>query len=123
MLSCSIWFSAPSLWMGGGLEIRCVGLVCSVDGAVRHPHRIYIILYYIILYYIILYYIISYRIVSYHIIYYIISYRIISYHTIYYIISYIILYYIIFSQCKTCSAEFANTKILHSAASETLTTR
>ena len=20
MLSCSVWFSAPSLWMGGGLE-------------------------------------------------------------------------------------------------------
>ena len=25
MLSCSIWFSAPSFWMGGGLESRCVG--------------------------------------------------------------------------------------------------
>jgi len=24
MLSCSIWFSAPSFWMGGGLESRCV---------------------------------------------------------------------------------------------------
>jgi len=32
MLSCSIWFSAPSFWMGGGLESRCVGRVC---GAVR----------------------------------------------------------------------------------------
>ena len=25
MLSCSIWLSAPSFWMGGGLESRCVG--------------------------------------------------------------------------------------------------
>jgi len=38
MLSCSIWFSAPSLWMGGGLESRCVGRVCGADGAVRQ-HR------------------------------------------------------------------------------------
>ena len=36
MLSCSIWFSAPSFWMGGGLESRCVGRVCGADGAVRH---------------------------------------------------------------------------------------
>ena len=36
MLSCSIWFSAPSLWMGGGLESRCVGRVYGVDGAVQH---------------------------------------------------------------------------------------
>ena len=35
MLSCSIWFSAPSLWMGGGLESRCVGRVCGADGTVR----------------------------------------------------------------------------------------
>ena len=34
MLSCSIWFSAPSFWMGGGLESRCVGSVCGADGAV-----------------------------------------------------------------------------------------
>jgi len=34
MLSCSIWFSAPSLWMGGGgLESRCVGRVYGADGA------------------------------------------------------------------------------------------
>ena len=33
MLSCSIWFSAPSFWMGGGLESRCVGR------ARHHPHR------------------------------------------------------------------------------------
>ena len=40
MLSCSIWFSAPSLWMGGGLESRCVGCVYGADGAVRlHPHH------------------------------------------------------------------------------------
>ena len=37
MLSCSIWFCAPSFWMGGGLEIRCVGHVYGADGAV---HRI-----------------------------------------------------------------------------------
>jgi len=24
MLSCSVWFSAPSFWMDGGLESRCV---------------------------------------------------------------------------------------------------
>jgi len=43
MLSCSLWFSAPSFWMGGGLESRYVGRVCGADGAVRlarhHPHR------------------------------------------------------------------------------------
>jgi len=41
MLSCSIWFSAPSLWMGGGLESCCVGRVYGADGAIaRHrPHR------------------------------------------------------------------------------------
>ena len=35
MLSYSIWFSAPSLWMGGSLESRCVGRVYGADGAVR----------------------------------------------------------------------------------------
>jgi len=35
ILSCSTWFSAPSFWMGGGLESRCVGLVYGADGAVR----------------------------------------------------------------------------------------
>jgi len=35
MLSCSIWFSAPSFWMGDGLESHCVGRVYSADGAVR----------------------------------------------------------------------------------------
>ena len=40
MLSCSIWFSAPSFWMGGGLKSRCVGRVYGADGAARHhPHR------------------------------------------------------------------------------------
>jgi len=41
MLSCSIRFSAPSFWMGGDLESRCVGRVYGADGAVarRHPHR------------------------------------------------------------------------------------
>jgi len=42
-LSCSIWFSAPSFWMGGGLESRCVGRVYGADGAMRltrhHLHR------------------------------------------------------------------------------------
>jgi hypothetical protein len=32
MLSCSIWFSALSFWMGGGPESRCV---CGAGGAVR----------------------------------------------------------------------------------------
>ena len=35
MLSCSIWFYAPSFWMGGGLESRCVGRVYGADGAMR----------------------------------------------------------------------------------------
>jgi len=35
MLSCSIWFSAPSFWMGGGFESRCVVRVYGADGAVR----------------------------------------------------------------------------------------
>ena len=40
MLSCSIWFSAPSSWMGGGLESRCLGRVYGVDGAIaRHPSK------------------------------------------------------------------------------------
>ena len=38
MLSCSIWFSAPSLWMGGGLESRYVGRVYGADGAVARHH-------------------------------------------------------------------------------------
>ena len=43
MLSCSIWFSAPSFWMGGGLESGCVGRVYGADGAVgvawHHLHK------------------------------------------------------------------------------------
>jgi hypothetical protein len=35
MLSCSIWFSVPSFWMGGGLESRCVGRVYGADGALQ----------------------------------------------------------------------------------------
>jgi len=40
MLSCSIWFCAQSLWMGGVLESRWVGRVDGVDGAAvrHHPH-------------------------------------------------------------------------------------
>jgi len=34
VLSCSVWFSAPSFWMGGGAESRCVGRVYGADGAV-----------------------------------------------------------------------------------------
>jgi len=42
MLSCSIRFSAPSFWVGDGLENRCVGHVYGADGAARHhPHRTY----------------------------------------------------------------------------------
>ena len=37
-LSCSIWFCAPSFWMGGGVESCCVGRVCSADVAVQHWH-------------------------------------------------------------------------------------
>ena len=33
MLNCTIWFSAPSFWIGGGLESLCVGRVCGADGA------------------------------------------------------------------------------------------
>ena len=36
MLSCSIWFSAPSFWKGDGLESRCVGRVYGADGAAHH---------------------------------------------------------------------------------------
>ena len=41
MLSCSLLLSASSFWMGGGLEILCVGRVCGADGVMRrhHPHR------------------------------------------------------------------------------------
>jgi hypothetical protein len=45
MLSCNIWFSAPSLSMGGGHESRCVGRVCGLDGAVHlcnGNHNLYI---------------------------------------------------------------------------------
>jgi len=36
MMSCTIWFYAPSLWMGGGgLESRCVGRVYGADGTMR----------------------------------------------------------------------------------------
>jgi len=34
MLSCSIWFPAPSFWMGSGLVSCCVGRVYGADGAV-----------------------------------------------------------------------------------------
>jgi len=41
MLSCSIWFSAPSLWMDGGLGCRCVGRVYGADCAVRTINTTY----------------------------------------------------------------------------------
>ena len=44
MLSCSLWFSAPSFWKGGGLDSRCVGRVDGADGAVHIIH-IYIYIY------------------------------------------------------------------------------
>ena len=39
MLSCSVWFSAPSFWKVGGLESRCLGRVYSADGAMHHPSK------------------------------------------------------------------------------------
>jgi len=33
MLSCSIWFSAPSFWIGGVFENSRVGRVYGADGA------------------------------------------------------------------------------------------
>ena len=38
MLSCSVWFSEPSLWMSGGLESHCMGRVCGVDCAIHTTH-------------------------------------------------------------------------------------
>jgi len=38
MFSCSIWFSAPNFWMGGGLESRRLD---RVYGAVRTVHTTY----------------------------------------------------------------------------------
>jgi len=35
MLSRSIWFSAQSFWMGGGLESCCVSCVYGADVAMR----------------------------------------------------------------------------------------
>jgi len=37
MLSCRIWFSAPSFLMGGGLESSCVGRVYGAVGAATAP--------------------------------------------------------------------------------------
>ena len=42
MLSCSIWFSAPSFWMGGGLESRCVGRVYGADGAMQRDEQLFV---------------------------------------------------------------------------------
>jgi len=35
MLSCSLWFAAPSFWMGGGLDSRCIFRVYGADGAMQ----------------------------------------------------------------------------------------
>ena len=37
MLSCGIWFSAPSFGVGGGLERLCVCRAYSADGAGMAP--------------------------------------------------------------------------------------
>ena len=39
MLSCSVWFSAQSFWLGGGLESRCVGRVSGLEVARQLPNR------------------------------------------------------------------------------------
>ena len=40
MLSCIIWFSAPSFLMGGDLDSCCIGRVYgTVQLAQHHPHR------------------------------------------------------------------------------------
>jgi len=36
MFSCILGFSAPSFWMGGDLESRCVDRVYGADGVARH---------------------------------------------------------------------------------------
>jgi len=38
-----MWFSAPSFWMGGGLESRCVGRVYGADGAVLTPTNVQVL--------------------------------------------------------------------------------
>ena len=38
MLSCSVWFSALSFWMGDGLESRRVGRVYGADEAPSAPY-------------------------------------------------------------------------------------
>ena len=45
MLSCSIWFYAPSFWMGGGLESRCVGRVFGADVVSRHHSQVILLTY------------------------------------------------------------------------------
>jgi hypothetical protein len=35
MLNCSVWFSAPSLWMDDGLESRCILHVYGADSAMH----------------------------------------------------------------------------------------
>jgi len=42
ILSCSVWFSAPSFWMDVGLESRCVGRVSGDShGTIRTVHTTY----------------------------------------------------------------------------------
>ena len=40
MLSCSIWFSAPSFWMGGGLESRCNSTSDAPDDGRMYPKHV-----------------------------------------------------------------------------------
>ena len=42
MLSCNIRFSAPSFWMGGGLESSCVGRVYSaaLKSTIHHKNSV-----------------------------------------------------------------------------------
>ena len=41
MLSCGIWFSAPSFWTGGVLESRCVGRVRNSTSNAPDDWRMY----------------------------------------------------------------------------------
>jgi len=57
MLSYSLWFSAPGIWMGAGLESHCVGRVYGAGGAVRRTYiYIYIYIYIVISWVVLLWY-------------------------------------------------------------------
>jgi len=44
MLSCSVWFSAPSFWTDGGLESHCIGHVYGADGAVSRAQHLMLLM-------------------------------------------------------------------------------